>query len=92
MKCTKGVADDCVLLLTSLSARGDVSCRDDCGWNSVRGGEQQCTLAEVPEILLSTTNMQILRRQTQLQKGSVKVSSHSMLCLLEIENKHPEKR
>lgn len=83
-KCTKGVADDCAVLLTSLGAWGDaIVTADEMQRSKVSSG--------APEIPFSTANMWILRRQTQLQKGSVKVSSHRMLCLLEAENKYLRK-
>lgn len=84
-KRTKGVADDCAVLLTSLSAQGDLSVTVD----EMQREEVSSTAHEIPS---SATNMWILRRQTQLQKGSVKISSHCMLCLLEAENKYLRKR
>lgn len=84
-KCTKGVADDCAALLTSLGAQGDVSVTVD----EMQRGEVSSTAPEIP---FSATNMWILRNKTQLQKSSVKISSHCMVCLLEAENKYLRKR
>lgn len=83
-KCTKGVADDCAVLLTSPGAWGDAIVTAD----EMQRGEVSSSAPEIPS---SAANMWILRRQTQLQKGSVKVSSHCMLCLLEAENKYLRK-
>jgi len=70
-------------------ALGRAICRDAGGCSSARGVTRS---AEAPDTLLSAASMRILRRQTQLQTGSVKVYSSCMLPLLEAENKYLVKR
>lgn len=59
-------------------------------WAAVMQGSQ--VSSSTPKIPFSTTNMCTLRTQIQLQKGSVEISSHCMLCLPEAENKYLRKR